>query len=88
MASESMSIVDIGFNACSHQFKRDLPSVLSRAAAAGITGVLITGVDMKSTQRAKAMCEANQGKMQGVALRFCAGVHPHDAKHFVSSVSS
>jgi TatD DNase family protein len=78
--------VDIGFNACSKQFKRDLSAVMARACAAGVSSVLITGVDMKTSFHAMTLCESHKGIFKAVEMAFTAGVHPHDAKTFASSV--
>ena len=86
MAAHGVRMIDIGLNASSSQFRKDLPAVLARAASVGVVGVLVTGVDVASSKKALALCTANKGCQEGVTLAFCAGVHPHDAKHFDSSV--
>ncbi len=55
-------------------FVHDFADVLDRAAAAGVAGMMIAGVDEASSFRAVALAEETAGIYASV------GVHPHDAK--------
>jgi TatD DNase family protein len=55
-------------------FAADLPAVLSRAQAAGLTGIVTVGTDVASSRAAVAL--AGQHPLVWAAV----GVHPHDAR--------
>ncbi|KAG7395595.1 hypothetical protein PHYBOEH_003469 [Phytophthora boehmeriae] len=76
-----MQLVDIGVNLTSGQFRRDLPSVLRRAAHAGVETMVITGTSVQESRRALQLA-ARHKDSAGVALYATVGVHPHDAKDF------
>lgn len=60
------------------QFEPDLPGVLRRAQAAGVTACLVAGYDAQSSERAAAMA----GKVYGpdaAGVFVALGLHPHDA---------
>ncbi len=67
-------MIDIGANLCSGQFARDLPDVLERARAAGLTGVIVTGTTVANSQEAVRLARHHPGW-----LFTTAGVHPHHA---------
>lgn len=54
-------------------FKKDFNDVLQRADEAGVKGLMIVGVDRKSSEKALAIAQAKKGFYSSV------GVHPHDA---------
>jgi len=56
-------------------FARDLPDVLARAAAAGVTRILVPGWDLASSRAAVALA----GERHGVRLAAAVGIHPHVA---------
>ena len=65
-------MIDIGVNLLHEQFAADREDVLRRAREAGVTTMLITATDLRSTAAAIAFSETHD--------MFCtAGVHPHDA---------
>eukprot|EP00756_Hemistasia_phaeocysticola_P018420 Hpha_TRINITY_DN15593_c5_g2::TRINITY_DN15593_c5_g2_i4::g.104868::m.104868/K03424/tatD; TatD DNase family protein len=77
---EVLPLVDIGVNFPGRMSDESVAGQLRRAAAAGVTRVVITGSSMASSRRAASLCKTHRG--MGVALHFTAGVHPHDARHF------
>lgn len=66
---------DIGANLASSQFKSDLPAVLSRAWAAGVHRIDVTGTSVESSRHALDLARSHPGKLFATA-----GVHPHAAK--------
>lgn len=66
-------LTDICVNLLNSQFREDTHELLSRAADHGVSRILITATDLKSSQAAQTWCTPG--------LRYCtAGIHPHDAK--------
>lgn len=69
-------LIDIGANLGHESFDHDLHDVLTRAKAAGLVHMLVTGTSPSASQRAIE-----------IATRFpellsaTAGVHPHEAQH-------
>jgi len=55
-------------------YDKDFKDVLSRAKNAGVSGIMIVGVDKKSSERAVTLAESKPGLYASV------GFHPHDAK--------
>jgi len=55
-------------------YDKDFKDVLSRAANAGVSGIMIVGVDKKSSARAVTLAESKP------ELYASVGFHPHDAK--------
>jgi len=77
-------LIDIGVNLTSERFARDLDEVLARAVSARVLDLIITGVDVESSQRALELCHSassSSATLKGAGLRlWCtAGVHPHDS---------
>ncbi|PIJ50808.1 hydrolase TatD [Erwinia sp. OLTSP20] len=68
---------DIGVNLTSSQFDRDRQQVVTRAQAAGVTGLLITGTNALESQQAQALAAEHQGYCWSTA-----GVHPHHASEW------
>lgn len=68
-------MIDIGVNLTNSRFDKDREAVVSRAQAAGVHGLILTGTSVEESQQALAMARQWPG--------YCfstAGVHPHDAK--------
>lgn len=55
-------------------YDKDLSSVVNRAKKAGVSKIMIVGIDMKSSRKAVNIAESNAGLYASV------GVHPHDSK--------
>ena len=67
-------LVDIGINLTHDSYDRDRAAVLERAAAAGVTTLVITGADVAGSRAAAAL--AGDGPP---LCRATAGIHPHHA---------
>lgn len=74
-------LVDIGANLTHASFSKDLESVLSRARAANVTTLILTGTDREHAEQAVALAERYPG------LYATAGVHPHDANQWDASLA-
>lgn len=72
---EAMSLVDIAGNLTNKAFKDDLPSVLERAAAAGVSAIVVAGVSTTTSRRGWEMANGTTS----VRLLATAGIHPHHA---------
>ncbi|MDI5984083.1 TatD family hydrolase [Halomonas sp. M4R5S39] len=69
-------LVDIGANLTHASFARDLEAVLSRARAANVTTLILTGTDREHAEQAVDLARRLPG------LYATAGVHPHDASRW------
>lgn len=70
-------MIDIGVNLLHEQFAADRERVLARAAAAGVTHVVLTGTDLEDSRAAAAYVAGTP--RPGPTLSCTAGVHPHHA---------
>lgn len=68
---------DIGANLSSSQFKNDVHEVLLTAKQAGVTGILLTSVDVDSLNRNLEIIKQHSNVM---LLKTTIGLHPHNAK--------
>lgn len=68
-------LIDIGVNLCDASFAVDLPEVMTRAAKAGVTRMVITGTTAERSAEAADLARRHPG-----VLWSTAGVHPHHAK--------
>jgi TatD DNase family protein len=68
------ALVDIGINLAHDSYDRDRAAVISRAHAAGVLQMVITGATIPGTRAAIALARAAPARM-----RSTAGVHPHHA---------
>ena len=68
-------MIDIGANLTHASFRDDLPEVVSRARAAGVTSMVITGTTAEESREAAAIAERFD-------LFSTVGIHPHHAKDF------
>ena len=75
--SNTLPMIDIGTNLTNTRFQDDLDSVLSRARAARVDHIIVTGTSLGASRAALALC-----KRYPDVLTCTAGVHPHDAKHW------
>jgi TatD DNase family protein len=69
-----MEFIDIGINLAHDSYDADRTEVLARAAAAGVTRMVITGSSVASTNQAVDLAHAHPG-----TLFATAGMHPHHA---------
>lgn len=76
-----MSLVDIAGNLTNKAFREDLPDVLRRAAAAGVSGIVVAGVSGPTSRRGWEMARDLTGPraVPGLTLVATAGFHPHHA---------
>ncbi len=74
------SLIDIGVNLSHNSFDEDRAAVLERAAAAGITRMIVTGSSDESNEAALRLAGANEN-----VLYATAGVHPHHASDYDSA---
>ena len=74
MAITPMQLVDIGANLTHESFRQDFEAVLSRARAAGVEQMLVTGASLDGSRDALALAQRHRG-----VLFATAGVHPHHA---------
>ena len=76
-----MSLVDIAGNLTNKAFREDLPDVLARAAAAGVSGIVVAGVSASTSRRGWEMARDSRTTraIPGLTLVATAGFHPHHA---------
>jgi TatD DNase family protein len=72
----ALQLIDIGINLMHKSFSADRDLVVSRAAAAGVSPLIITGSSERSSIEAAAYASQKPGLLYSTA-----GVHPHDARH-------
>lgn len=68
-------IIDIGVNLLHKQYDMDREEIIKKAENANITPLIITGTNVRESQKAAAYAGNHIGKLYSTA-----GVHPHDAK--------
>lgn len=69
------AIIDIGVNLTHRSFHPDREQVVERAAASGVSPLIITGTSLKESDEAARYAGRYPNKLYSTA-----GVHPHDAK--------
>lgn len=74
LSDTSPALLDIGLNLAHDSFDADRDAVIQRAAAVGVTRMLITGSSLASSHAAVALVRQHPEQM-----RCTAGVHPHHA---------
>src|SRR5699024_1610294 len=67
---------DIGVNLTSSQFAKDRDDIVTRAFAAGVNGLLITGTNLRESQQAQKLARHYPRCWS------TAGVHPHDSSQW------
>jgi TatD DNase family protein len=72
-------LIDIGVNLSHDNFGEDRDAVLDRAAAAGVTRMIVTGSGDDSNEAALRLAESHRN-----VLYATAGVHPHHASSYDS----
>lgn len=70
-------LIDIGANLAHDSFDDDREAVLTRAAAAGVTRIVVTGSSDQSNRDAAALAKTHPG-----VLYATAGMHPHHALEY------
>lgn len=71
---KSMELIDIGANLTHQSFKHDLSAVISSSSKAGLSHIIVTGTDFKSSGEAHELCCKYPGFISATA-----GYHPHVA---------
>jgi TatD DNase family protein len=67
-------LIDIGINLAHDSYQADREAVLSRAHAAGVIQLVVTGASAASNRKAMELAQAHPGQLFSTA-----GVHPHHA---------
>jgi TatD DNase family protein len=75
-----MDLVDIGINLAHDSYAGDRAEVIARAAAAGVTQLIVTGATLASSFAALELARAHPGQLFATA-----GVHPHQAGEFTAA---
>ena len=78
-----MDLIDIGANLGHESFAHDLPEVLSRARAAGVVQMVVTGASREGSRQALAIARAHPGFLYATA-----GVHPHHASEYTAEADA
>jgi RNA recognition motif-containing protein len=79
------ALIDIGANLASHKFGYSTGALLSRAAHAGVSHIIITGTSIIASESAISLISKfdprlpQEHRHARVRLYSTAGVHPHDA---------
>jgi TatD DNase family protein len=73
-ATRPAPLIDIGINLAHDSYAADRDAVLSRAHAAGVVQLIVTGSSLDSTARALELARAHPGQLFATA-----GIHPHHA---------
>jgi TatD DNase family protein len=69
-------LIDIGINLAHDSYDADRAAVITRAHAAGVLQLIVTGSDIASSERALELARAHPGRLYATA-----GIHPHHAAH-------
>ncbi len=77
MTVETIDLIDIGVNLTHESFAADRSAVLARAAAAGVSRLIVTGATLSGSRSAAALAADDPGRLYATA-----GVHPHHADEF------
>ncbi|HSX90051.1 MAG TPA: TatD family hydrolase [Pseudomonas sp.] len=78
-----MQLIDIGVNLTHPSFAEQREALLTRAYAAGVCQMLLTGTSLEESAHALDLCR--QLDASGRRLFSTAGVHPHDASSWNSA---
>ena len=70
-------LVDVGANLTKPVFHKDMSALLSRASAAGVATIIVTGTTVPASREAYQL--AKRKRKEGPLLFATAGVHPHHA---------
>lgn len=74
-AARPPALIDIGINLTHDSYDADRDAVLARAAAAGVTQMIVTGATLGGSSAALALAHAYPQRLYATA-----GVHPHHAR--------
>lgn len=76
-----MSLIDIGVNLASSQFKNAIPDVLQRAREAGVNRMVLTGTSLEVSSQLQQLQHKFSDTFPGM-LYTTVGIHPHHASDF------
>jgi TatD DNase family protein len=80
-SAASRHLIDIGINLTHDSYDADREAVLSRAQAAGVVQMIVTGASGSSSRQALALARAHPGRLFATA-----GVHPHHATELTADL--
>ncbi|MFT6387569.1 MAG: TatD DNase family protein [Cellvibrionaceae bacterium] len=80
---DKMQLIDIGANLTNKRFRTDLDTVIERGKDNGVDHIIVTGTSLATSWDAIVIA-----KKFPDTLKATAGVHPHDAKTWVSDSNS
>jgi TatD DNase family protein len=75
-------MIDIGVNLTNKSLMQNLEEILHRATVAGVNTIVVTGTDLKESQKAVQLCSHHPQH-----LVCTAGVHPHHASDWTSDTA-
>jgi TatD DNase family protein len=78
----SPALIDIGINLTHDSYDSDRDAVMARAAAAGVTQMIVTGASAEGSRKAIALAHAHPGTLYATA-----GVHPHHATELTNELA-
>jgi TatD DNase family protein len=77
----SPALIDIGINLTHDSYDKDRDTVMARAAAAGVTQMVVTGASGAGSHKAAELARQHAGRLFATA-----GVHPHHATELTPSL--
>jgi TatD DNase family protein len=77
----SPALIDIGINLAHDSYDKDRDAVMARAAAAGVTQMVVTGASGDGSRKAAELARQHRGRLFATA-----GVHPHHATELTPSL--
>ena len=78
----AQTLIDIGINLTHDSYDSDRAEVMARAAAVGVTRMVVTGASGDGSRKALALARAHPG-----TLFATAGVHPHHATELTNELA-
>ena len=78
----AQTLIDIGINLTHDSYDSDRVAVMARAAAAGVTQMVVTGASGDGSRKAAALAREHPGKLFATA-----GVHPHHATELTDELA-
>jgi TatD DNase family protein len=78
----AQTLIDIGINLTHDSYDSDRDAVMARAAAVGVTRMIVTGASGDGSRKAAALVREHPGKLFATA-----GVHPHHATELTNELA-
>ena len=82
-APAALTLIDIGINLGHDSYDVDRDAVIARAAAAGVTQMMVTGASVEGSRKALELARARPGRLFATA-----GIHPHHATELTATALS